>query len=89
LDNKQPISAHINEIYHQESRRVLASLIRLLRDFDLAEEALHDAFIAALAQWSTEGISHNPRACWVLLVGVNTASRSDGAFGTHAGTSVA
>lgn len=61
-------SAQINEIYHQESRRVLATLIRLLRDFDLAEEALHDAFIAALAQWPTEGIPHNPRA-WLVSAG--------------------
>ncbi|HOY24685.1 MAG TPA: sigma factor-like helix-turn-helix DNA-binding protein, partial [Cellvibrio sp.] len=62
------ISANINEIYRQESRRVLATLIRLLRDFDLAEEALHDAFIAALAQWPTEGIPKNPRA-WLVSAG--------------------
>lgn len=58
----------ISDIYEQESRRVLATLIRLLRDFDLAEEALHDAFIAALAQWPTEGIPHNPRA-WLVSAG--------------------
>ncbi|MFO1389826.1 RNA polymerase sigma factor [Cellvibrio sp.] len=60
--------AHINEVYRRESRRVLATLIRLLRDFDLAEEALHDAFIAALAQWPVEGIPKNPRA-WLVSAG--------------------
>jgi RNA polymerase sigma-70 factor, ECF subfamily len=58
----------ISDIYHQESRRALATLIRLLRDFDLAEEALHDAFIAALTQWSAEGIPKNPRA-WLISTG--------------------
>lgn len=68
LNITQTINATINEIYQQESRRVLATLIRLLRDFDLAEEALHDAFIAALAQWPIEGIPHNPRA-WLVSAG--------------------
>jgi RNA polymerase sigma-70 factor (ECF subfamily) len=68
LDNHSLINVNINEIYRQESRRVLATLIRLLRDFDLAEEALHDAFIAALAQWPTEGIPNNPRA-WLVSAG--------------------
>lgn len=68
MNNNQPIIANINEIYKHEARRVLATLIRLLRDFDLAEEALHDAFIAALAQWPSEGIPHNPRA-WLVSTG--------------------
>jgi len=68
LDNRHHIVANINEIYRRESRRVLATLIRLLRDFDLAEEALHDAFIAALAQWPVEGVPHNPRA-WLVSTG--------------------
>lgn len=62
------INIEINAIYQQESRRVLATLIRLLRDFDLAEEALHDAFIAALAQWPSSGIPNNPRA-WLVSAG--------------------
>ncbi len=62
------ITIEINAIYRQESRRVLATLIRLLRDFDLAEEALHDAFIAALAQWPSTGIPNNPRA-WLVSAG--------------------
>lgn len=58
----------IQDVYQAEARRVLATLIRLLRDFDLAEEALHDAFMAALAQWPTEGIPKNPRA-WLVSAG--------------------
>jgi RNA polymerase sigma-70 factor, ECF subfamily len=55
-------------LYRTESRRVLATLIRLLGDFELAEEALHDAFTAALAQWPKEGIPDNPRA-WLVSTG--------------------
>jgi RNA polymerase sigma-70 factor (ECF subfamily) len=55
-------------IYRTESRRVFATLIRLLGDFDLAEEALHEAFRAALEQWPREGIPANPRA-WLVSTG--------------------
>jgi RNA polymerase sigma-70 factor, ECF subfamily len=55
-------------VYRTESRRVLATLIRLLGDFDLAEEALHDAFTAALDQWPKEGVPKNPRA-WLVSTG--------------------
>ena len=55
-------------IYRAESRRVFATLIRLLGDFDLAEEALHDAFRAALEQWPGEGMPANPRA-WLVSAG--------------------
>ncbi|QJR16752.1 RNA polymerase sigma factor [Usitatibacter palustris] len=58
----------IERVYREESRRVLATLIRLLGDFDLAEEALHDAFIAAVEQWPTEGVPGNPRA-WLVSTG--------------------
>ncbi len=59
----------IGSIYRDESRRVLATLIRLLGgDFDLAEEALHDAFRAALEQWPRDGIPENPRA-WLVSAG--------------------
>jgi RNA polymerase sigma-70 factor, ECF subfamily len=54
--------------YRAESRRVLATLIRLLGDFDLAEEALHDAFAAAAEQWPCEGVPANPRA-WLVSTG--------------------
>lgn len=58
----------IDAIYQAESRRVLATLIRLLGDFDAAEEALHDAFRAALEQWPREGMPSNPRA-WLVSTG--------------------
>ena len=58
----------INAVYTSESRRVLATLIRLLGDFDVAEEALHDAFRAALEQWPRDGVPANPRA-WLVSAG--------------------
>ena len=58
----------VNAVYLSESRRVLATLIRLLGDFDVAEEALHDAFRAALEQWPREGVPGNPRA-WLVSAG--------------------
>ena len=62
------ISRHIEALYRDESRRVLATLIRLLGDFDLAEEALQDAFTAAVTQWPKDGIPDNPRA-WLVSAG--------------------
>ncbi len=58
----------VEAIYRSDSRRVLATLIRLLGDFDLAEEALHDAFIAAVQQWPRDGMPANPRA-WLVSAG--------------------
>ena len=58
----------IEELYRTESRRVLATLIRLLGDFDLAEEALQEAFSAALERWPAEGVPRNPRA-WLVSTG--------------------
>src|SRR5689334_2178373 len=58
----------IEAVYRAESRRVFATLIRLLGDFDLAEEALHEAFRAALEQWPGEGVPDNPRA-WLVSAG--------------------
>src|SRR3954447_15702325 len=58
----------LDDTYRSESRRILATLIRLLGDFDLAEEALHDAFRAALEQWPREGVPANPRA-WLVSAG--------------------
>lgn len=63
-----PLSADIDLLYRQESRRVLATLIRLLGDFGLAEEAMHEAFALALKQWPDEGIPANPRA-WLVSTG--------------------
>jgi RNA polymerase sigma-70 factor (ECF subfamily) len=58
----------VGEIYRSDSRRVFATLVRLLGDFDLAEDALHNAFAAALEQWPEGGIPDNPRA-WLVSVG--------------------
>src|SRR5579859_6606234 len=58
----------VSAVYETESRRVLATLIRLLGDFDAAEEALHDAFRAALEQWPRDGVPSNPRA-WLVSAG--------------------
>ena len=62
------IQAQVEAVYRAESRRVLATLIRLLGDFDIAEEALHDAFMAAMEQWPQEGVPQNPRA-WLVSTG--------------------
>ena len=61
-------AASIEAIYRRESRAVLATLIRLLGDFDSAEEALHEAFRAALERWPREGLPDNPRA-WLVSAG--------------------
>ena len=58
----------VDDVYQAESRRVFATLIRLLGDFDLAEDALHDAFTAALQQWPRDGVPANPRA-WLVSAG--------------------
>ncbi|MFL5761275.1 MAG: RNA polymerase sigma factor [Thermomicrobiales bacterium] len=58
----------VDDLYRTDSRRVFATLVRLLGDFDLAEDALHDAFAAALQQWTKEGMPANPRA-WLVSTG--------------------
>lgn len=63
-----PVSELIERLYREESRRVLATLIRLLGDFDLAEEALHEAFRSAVEQWPRDGLPDNPRA-WLVSAG--------------------
>ncbi|MBO4120477.1 RNA polymerase sigma factor [Cupriavidus gilardii] len=67
-DSLAASEAAVGGIYRAESRRVLATLIRLLGDFDLAEEALHDAFKAALEQWPRDGVPANPCA-WLISAG--------------------
>src|SRR5688572_9271989 len=62
------MSPTVEQIFRSESRRVLATLIRLLGDFDLAEEALQDAFAAAVEKWPAEGMPANPRA-WLVSTG--------------------
>ena len=58
----------VDSLYREESRRILATLIRLLGDFDLAEDAMHEAFNAALEQWPRDGVPDNPRA-WLIASG--------------------
>lgn len=58
----------VEAIYRSESRRVLATLIRVLGDFDLAEEALHEAFFVAVQRWPLDGVPDNPRA-WLVSTG--------------------
>jgi RNA polymerase sigma-70 factor, ECF subfamily len=62
------IQQQVDVIYRSESRCVFATLIRLLGDFDLAEEAMHEAFAAALGQWAQDGLPANPRS-WLISVG--------------------
>lgn len=85
-----PAREAVETVYRAESRRVLATLIRLLGDFERAEEALHDAFTAALQQWPVEGVPSNPRA-WLVSTGrfraidlIRRRARHDGAMGALA-----
>lgn len=64
----EQVREKVDSVYRSESRRILATLIRLLGDFELAEDALHDAFNAALERWPKEGIPANPRA-WLVSAG--------------------
>jgi RNA polymerase sigma-70 factor (ECF subfamily) len=81
------VGERVDAVYRAESRRVLATLIRLLGDFDLAEEALHDAFAAAVHQWQRDGVPDNPRA-WLVSAGrfkaidaMRRRARSDASLG--------
>src|SRR5262252_719107 len=67
-ETKPDIRGTLDAIYRAESRRVFATLVRLLGDFDVAEEAMHDAFRAALEQWPKDGVPGNPRA-WLVSAG--------------------
>lgn len=67
-NSPEHITRLLDKIYRKESRRVFATLIRLLGDFDLAEDAMHDAFKAALEQWDENDIPSNPRA-WLISTG--------------------
>ncbi|MEJ5061349.1 MULTISPECIES: RNA polymerase sigma factor [unclassified Pseudomonas] len=62
------VKERVEQVYRQESRRILATLIRLLGDFDLAEEALHEAFFVALERWQQDGVPDNPRT-WLVSTG--------------------
>jgi RNA polymerase sigma-70 factor (ECF subfamily) len=64
----EQVRAQVDTIYHTESRRIFATLIRLLGDFDLAEDALQEAFRVAMEQWPRDGVPTNPRA-WLVSTG--------------------
>ena len=64
----EQVRERVDAIYRTESRRVFATLIRLLGDFDLAEDALHEAFRIAMEQWPRDGVPANPRA-WLVSTG--------------------
>ncbi|MFK3771322.1 RNA polymerase sigma factor [Pseudomonas sp. NPDC089406] len=68
MASAEQVRAEVDAVYRRESRRILATLIRLLGDFDLAEEAMHDAFFVAVQQWQRDGIPDNPRA-WLVSAG--------------------
>ncbi|WP_236237623.1 RNA polymerase sigma factor [Pseudomonas faucium] len=65
---ERAVRAEVEAVYRRDSRRILATLIRLLGDFDLAEEAMHDAFFIAVERWKRDGIPANPRA-WLVSTG--------------------
>jgi RNA polymerase sigma-70 factor (ECF subfamily) len=67
-DSREQAREAVDAVYRADSRRVLATLIRLLGDFDRAEEAMHDAFAAAMEQWPRDGVPDNPRA-WLVSAG--------------------
>jgi RNA polymerase sigma-70 factor (ECF subfamily) len=67
-DRATAVRERVDSIYRSDSRRVLSTLIRLLGDFELAEDALQDAFAAAVAQWQRDGVPRNPRA-WLVSTG--------------------
>ena len=67
-DQSRQVRELVESVYRSDSRQVLATLIRLLGDFDTAEEALHDAFAIAVEQWAREGVPANPRA-WLVSTG--------------------
>lgn len=84
-DASGTIRDRIDELYRSESRRVFASLVRLLNDFDLADDAMHEAFAAAVETWPQQGTPENPRA-WLISAGrfkAIDALRRQGRFQAH------
>ncbi|MDE2506316.1 MAG: RNA polymerase sigma factor [Planctomycetota bacterium] len=68
LDDSVTIRVRIDDLYRSDSRRVFASLVRLLKDFDLADDAMHEAYAAAVEIWQRDGVPANPRA-WLISTG--------------------
>ena len=77
----EDLSSTIETLYRSESGRILATLVRLLGDFDLAEEAMHEAFAAALETWPQTGLPVKPRP-WLISAGRFQAHRHDAPAGT-------
>jgi RNA polymerase sigma-70 factor (ECF subfamily) len=75
LDVAVTIRDRIDALYRTESRRVFATLVRLLKDFDLADDAMHEAYAAAVEVWQRDGLPANPRA-WLISTGKNKAINS-------------
>src|SRR6516162_2739711 len=89
-NTSEQVRENIDSVYRIESRRVFATLIRLLGDFDLAEEALHEAFASAIEQWPRDGIPDSPRA-WLVSAGrfkaidaIRRRAKFDASLGTIA-----
>src|SRR5580698_9527707 len=72
MPSARAVDQAVEEIFRREAGRVLATLIRLLGDFDLAEEARQEAFAAAIEQWPLRGLPDNPSA-WLISTGRNKA----------------
>src|SRR5258707_9873625 len=68
LNASVTIRDRIDDLYRSDSRRVFASLVRLLNDFDLADDAMHEAFAAAVEIWQRDGVPANPRT-WLISTG--------------------
>src|SRR6202171_2920504 len=68
LDASITIRDRIDDLYRSDSRRVFASLVRLLKDFDLADDAMHEAYAAAVEIWERDGVPANPRS-WLISTG--------------------
>jgi RNA polymerase sigma-70 factor (ECF subfamily) len=67
-DVSVPIRDQIDDLYRSDSRRVFASLVRLLKDFDLADDAMHEAYTAAVEIWQRDGVPANPGG-WLISTG--------------------
>ncbi len=75
LDASVTIRDRIDDLYRSESRRVFASLVRLLKGFDLADDAMHEAYAAAVEIWQRDGLPANPRAWLIIAVRWRTSWR--------------
>lgn len=87
-EDMELVRARIDSVYRAQSRRVLATLVRLLGGFEIAEEALAEAFAAAIEQWPRDGVPENPRA-WLVAAGAQRPSSTPSSTPSASGTSTA